>query len=104
MEIRMEKYKNTGLNISLVEELKRYAKEYNVEKLYLFGSRARGDYKERSDIDLAFFGGDASRFILEVEEETATLLQYDIVDLTLPVQEELMASIRKEGILLYEKV
>jgi predicted nucleotidyltransferase len=104
MEIRMEKYKNTGLNISLIEELKRCAKEYNVEKLYLFGSRARGDYKERSDIDLAFFGGDASRFILEVEEETATLLQYDIVDLTLPVQEELMASIRKEGILLYEKV
>jgi predicted nucleotidyltransferase len=104
MEIRMEKYKNTGLNISLIEELKRCAKEYNVEKLYLFGSRARGDYKERSDIDLAFFGGDASRFILEVEEETATLLQYDIVDLALPVQEELMASIHKEGILLYEKV
>lgn len=100
----MEKYKNTGLNISLIEELKRCAKEYNVEKLYLFGSRARGDYKERSDIDLAFFGGDASRFILEVEEETATLLQYDIVDLALPVQEELMASIHKEGILLYEKV
>ena len=96
-------YINTGLKVALVEEIISYAKQYGVEKLYLFGSRARGDYKERSDIDLAFIGGDASRFILAMDEDTYTLLSFDVVDLGKPVQEELLESIRREGVLLYEK-
>lgn len=56
----------------------------------MFGSRARGDYKKTSDIDLAVTGGDFSRFALDVEEETSTLLKYDIVDLDRIVQPELL--------------
>ena len=70
----------------------------------MFGSRARGDYKRTSDIDLAVSGGDIARFALDVEEETSTLLKYDIVSLNLPVQEDLMASIEREGRVLYEKI
>lgn len=75
-----------------------------MEKVILFGSRARGDYRERSDIDLAFQGGNSSSFILDVDEETSTLLEFDIIDLAKPMQKELSESIRREGILIYEKV
>ena len=45
-----------------------------MEKVILFGSRARGDYKEKSDIDLACTGGNYTRFSLDVDELTSTLL------------------------------
>ena len=61
----------------------------------MFGSRAGGDYHCTSDIDLAIVGGDIARFALDVEEETTTLLKYDIVDLNGAVQLELRESIEK---------
>lgn len=72
--------------------------------MILFGSRARGDYKRVSDIDLAVSGGNFARFALDVDEETSTLLKYDIVDLDGSVQRELRDSIEKEGRVLYEKI
>lgn len=72
--------------------------------MILFGSRARGDYHERSDIDLAASGGKVDLFGLAVDEETSTLLKYDIVNLDRAVQAELLESIKKEGVLIYEKV
>lgn len=57
-----------------------------------------------SDIDLAVLGGDTNNFALAVDEETSTLLMYDIVDLSLPVQEELKDRIYQEGIVIYEKI
>ena len=38
--------------------------------IILFGTRARGDFKRTSDIDLAVSGGDFCRFALDVDEET----------------------------------
>ena len=35
-----------------------FAQKYSIEKLILFGSRARGTNTERSDIDIAVYGGD----------------------------------------------
>ena len=79
------------------------AERYGLERVILFGSRARGDNWERSDIDLAVRGGDVVRFALDVDEELPTLLMFDVVDLSRPVQAELLAAIRREGVLLYEK-
>ncbi len=97
-------YKNTGIKEQLIQELKSIAEKCNIEKIILFGSRARGDFKERSDIDLAILGEKTDKFSILADEETSTLLKYDIVDLNKPVQEELLESIKKEGIVLYEKV
>ena len=69
----------------------------------MFGSRARGDFRRTSDIDLAVSGGDFNRFALDVDEETSTLLEYDIVNLDTEMQDELRESIEKEGRVLYEK-
>lgn len=100
----MELYKNTGIKTALIDELIDMAHKYNVDKLILFGSRARGDFKRKSDIDLAFSGGKASEFILSVIEDAGTLLDFDVVNLDGPVQKELMESIQREGMILYEKV
>ena len=47
-----------GLKDSLLREIIALAQKYNLSSVTLFGSRARGDYRERSDIDLAVSGGD----------------------------------------------
>lgn len=71
--------------------------------MILFGSRARGDFKRTSDIDIAASGGDFDRFALDVDEES-TLLEFDIVDLDRDMQDALRESIRREGRILFEKV
>ena len=93
-----------GIGEKVLSEIKQLAMKYDISKVLLFGSRARGDYKERSDIDLAVTGGDVVRFSLAVEEETSTLLKFDVINLDGPVQQELLLSIKGEGIILYEKV
>lgn len=101
-----EDYKmdNTGIRAEVIEEIRELARKYDVTKVILFGSRSRGDFKRTSDIDIAVTGGDFARFALDVDEETSTLLEYDIVNLDSDMQDELRESIREEGRILYEKV
>ncbi len=81
------------------------AKKHGVKKVILFGSRARGDNWERSDIDLAISGGDRVRFTLDVDESdiVPTLLMFDVVDLDEPCNEDLLESIKRDGVVLYEE-
>ncbi len=95
---------DNGIKKELIVQIQTIAAQNGVEKVILFGSRARGDHNKTSDIDLAVSGGNAARFAVNIEEETATLLEYDIVDLAKPVNRDLLESIRKEGKVLYEKV
>ena len=90
----------TGIKGKVLQEIIQLAGKNSVEKVILFGSRARGDFKERSDIDLAFRGGCSSHFVLDVDEETSTLLEFDVVDLDKPVRKELLESIKSEGVVL----
>ena len=92
-----------GIRPGVLDEIRQLAESYHIEKVILFGSRARGDYKRTSDIDLAV-SGDVVQFALAVDEETSTLLMYDVVDLDGPVQDELRQSIEREGVVIYEKV
>lgn len=95
---------DNGLKKEFIGQIQAIAEKNGVEKVILFGSRARGDHNRTSDIDLAVSGGNAAGFAADIEEETATLLEYDIVDLAKPVNRDLLESIRKEGKVLYEKV
>lgn len=94
----------TGIREEVFGELCELARKHKLDKVILFGSRARGDYKRTSDIDLAVTGGNIAHFALDVEEDTSTLLEFDIVNLDGAVQDELRESIEKEGMILYEKV
>ena len=99
-----QKMEETGIRKEVIEEIRNFARKYQVKKVILFGSRARGDYKRTSDIDIAVSGGDFAEFALDVEEETSTLLEFDIVNLDREMQDELREAIEREGKLLYEKV
>lgn len=94
----------TGIECFVIEEIRNLAKSCGVDKVILFGSRARGDFKRASDIDLAVRGGDIIRFALDVEEYTSTPLKYDVVNLDENVLDGLKKSIQTEGLILYEKI
>lgn len=93
-----------GIKDNVLSALIKLAEENDLERLVVFGSRARGDYHKTSDIDLAIKGGNSVNFAVEVDEQVSTLLKFDIVDLGGMVQPELLESIEREGIVLYEKV
>ncbi|MCC8082311.1 MAG: nucleotidyltransferase domain-containing protein [Clostridiales bacterium] len=87
----------------VVRDIVRFAKCHDIGKVVLFGSRARGDHTERSDVDLAVCGGDFEGFYWDVKEKTHSLLMFDIVDLNKNISEEFRNEIEREGILIYEK-
>lgn len=94
----------TGIKPAVIQEICALARKYDIDKVILFGSRARGDHRRASDIDLAVCGGNISRFALDVEEETSTPLKYDVIDLGGTLQKELREAIETEGRILYEKI
>ena len=49
---------DTGIRPEVIEEIRNLAQKYDIEKVILFGSRARGDFRRTSDIDIAVTGGD----------------------------------------------
>jgi predicted nucleotidyltransferase len=95
---------DTGINPVVLDEIRILAQKNHVTKVILFGSRARGDFKRTSDIDIAVVGGNIERFALDIDEETSTLLEFDIVDMQRNIQEELRKSIETEGLIIYEEV
>ena len=79
-----------------------------VEEAALYGSRARGDYKNGSDIDLTLHGGDAlthtilSRIANDLDDQ---LLPYTI-DLSIFKNirdSEMVAQIERVGVVFYKK-
>ncbi len=93
-----------GLREGIIEAVILQAKNNDVERLCVFGSRARGDYRRTSDVDLAIYGGNVANFSADVEEYVDTLLSFDYVDMNSGIQDELREVIEKEGIVIYEKV
>jgi uncharacterized protein len=92
----------------LIEDLAgRVARHPAVERVWLFGSRARGDNFERSDIDLAVEAPgidpyDWLKITLDFEDEAPTLLLIDLVRFE-DTPEVLREQIRDEGIVIYER-
>ena len=79
------------------------SKKYAITKIILFGSRARGTHTERSDIDIAVYGGDFEHFYWDVKEKTHSLLMFDIVQADVAISDELKQEIEKDGVTIYEK-
>ena len=92
-----------NLDKIIENEIIELAKKYNIEKVILFGSRARGDNREDSDIDLALCGGNYMYFDFDFNDEVKTNLKFDITYLDHEIDNNLRNSINRDGILLYEK-
>ena len=94
---------NYNLDKKIEREIISLAKKFGIKKLILFGSRAHGTNRERSDIDLAGQGGDIFNFTAAVAEEVETLLSFDVVNLDEVVDENFQNEITRDGIILYEE-
>lgn len=101
------RYKNMyGIRINLYNELINTIKKFGIKKAIIFGSRARGEYKDNSDIDLAiiFNNNDKDNFIkLQTKlEELQTLYKFDIIDFNGIKDDKFKSEIEKDGIVIYE--
>jgi uncharacterized protein len=79
-----------------------------VEAIYLFGSRARGTQRERSDIDLAIVCPAAGvrewQAVLDIVEDADTLLHVDCVRLDAePADSPLRQQIEQERLMLFRR-
>lgn len=97
-------------HIYTIEEIKDIvrdiAQQYGVERVYLFGSYARGEARQDSDIDLRIDKGrirglfQLSGFHLDIEEKLNT--QVDVLT-TESLNEKFLKRISGEEIVLYEQ-
>ena len=87
----------------ILGELSSFAQTHSITKIILFGSRARGTNTERSDIDIAVYGGDFDSFYWDVKEKIHSLLMFDIVQADAPISAELKEEIGTDGVVIYEK-
>lgn len=92
-----------NLSERVINEIAAFAREYDVSKIILFGSRARGTHTERSDVDIAVSGSNFDSFYWSVKGKIHSLLTFDIVDLDAGVSDELKEEIERDGVIIYEK-
>jgi len=98
-----------GLDKSIIEKLNKiFAKYEEVERVCIFGSRAKGTYKKTSDIDIVLYGDKLTHTI-------NTKIYYDIDDLyliykidlinfnSLKETDKIRESILKEGVEIYAR-
>ncbi len=98
-----------GIKSNDMEKIQMIFRNYsNVEQVILFGSRAKGNYKTYSDIDIALIGTDLN---LTVQQK----IENDLDDLLLPYKfdvsifhkignQDLIAHINRVGKLIYSKI
>ena len=83
------------------------AKKHSVKKMYLFGSRARGDYSSNSDYDFVIERGEISSviehmgFVYDLEEKLSAHVDVVSEDCDDP---DFLAYIESEEVLLYEQI
>ncbi len=98
-----------GLRKDIIENLKKIFEKYvEVERVCIFGSRAKGTYKETSDIDIVMYGEKLTHTI-------NTKIYYEIDDLylvykidlinfnSLSENDKLRENIIKEGVEIYAR-
>ena len=80
------------------------AARYDIEAIYLFGSYARGEANEDSDIDILLEKGDIKGLqVLDFQEDLARRLDRPVdVVTTAGASERFLAKIRQDEVVLYE--
>lgn len=91
---------------NIIKNIKTISKKYGTSKVLLFGSRARGDNTDRSDIDIAVFSvspDNQGKFIEEIEN-IPTLIEFDIVFIDEKTDKKLLENILKDGVIIMSKL
>lgn len=90
-----------GLSKEVYEKIKKVIENNKKYKIVLFGSRARGDYKETSDIDLAVLSDiprDEQYKIMNEIDLLDIVYKVDIVFVDPNTKKELIESIKRDGV------
>ena len=94
------------LSIPIIRErIAPVCKKYPIRKAYLFGSYARGNATEKSDVDLRIEGDIKSFFMLGgiySELEDALGMKLDLLS-KIPDSKAFRANLQKDEVLLYER-
>ncbi len=88
----------------ILEKVVLLCREYGASEAYLFGSRAKGTARERSDIDIAVTGVEDFEALEEAVEDLPTLYTIDLVDMEQCKNSLLLEDIRQYGRKIYEKI
>ena len=97
-----------NLSIKDINNIKNLLALYTeVEKAVLFGSRAKGNNRKGSDVDIALFGKNIKTVLWKIryqlEEETTMPYFFDVVDYSAIKNSELLAHINRVGKIFYKK-
>ena len=98
-----------GLKDSDILSIKNVLARYpEVKKAYIFGSRAKGNFKNGSDVDIAIIGEEIDfSHILQISaflnENTEMPYIFDVLDYDSITNKDLVAHIDRVGILFYEE-
>ncbi len=95
-----------NLSDKLIDEIRTLGYRYDLEKIMLYGSRARGDSRPRSDIDLAVFPRKEfvreGRLAIEMDD-LETLLKIDLVIVSNTTDPKVLHNIKKDGVVIYKR-
>jgi len=99
---------NFGLDTKTIHKIREvFSKHKQIEKAILYGSRAKGNYKKGSDIDLVLKGEELNLTIInKISMELDDLLlpySFDISILNQISNPELLAHIKGVGVVFYDK-
>lgn len=97
-----------GISDDVIDEIKNvFLHHENIEKVLIFGSRAKGTYSEGSDIDLALVGKDIDyRQMLDISndmENIGLLYKVDIMDYSKNIGTPIGEHIDRVGKVFYLK-
>ena len=90
-----------GLTEEIYNSLKRIMENYQQYNFKILGSRARGNYKKTSDIDIAIFKNVKKEDEYSIRNEIDKLniiYKIDLVFVTDKTKKELLKSIKEEGV------
>ena len=90
-----------GLKQEILEQILDITRNYKQYKFKLFGSRARGDYKRTSDIDIAIFENVEKQDEYKIRnefDELDIIYQVDLVFVNEITKKELLDSIIRDGV------
>ena len=90
-----------GLSQAELESIQRVCKEVDIKRAILFGSRAKGNYKKGSDIDLAVIG-DEKKLSYILNEETTLPYFFDVINFNKITNKNLLEHIKRVGQIIYE--
>jgi predicted nucleotidyltransferase len=95
-----------GLSEEVIKDIcKVFQRHENIRKVLIFGSRAKGNYSEGSDIDLAAIGKDISyNQLMDIHiqiEDLGLLYKVDVVDYLKNIGTPLGDHIDRVGLLFY---